>query len=181
MLPRHRTTLHRDASWTEGLKGAVIFFIGSILLVGQVGCAIPLLTASASGDTQAVLRLLQQGHHANETFPLVETRPLILASASGQIDTVKALLDAGADVNAKDVTGWTALHAGAFKGDAAIVSLLLERGALSGKSGWFIQSPSETAEMLGHKDIVDLLKKAEPPAECIVISSTNPPNNSPAR
>lgn len=173
MLHRHRAPFYTDRFWTVVLKGPVIPVIGFILLVGQVGCAIPLLTASASGDSQAVSRLLQQGHHANEVFPLIETRPLILAAASGQIDTVKALLDAGADVNAEDMTGWTALHAGAFKGDATIVSLLLERGALPKKAGWFLQSPSETAEMLGHRDIVDLLKTAESPAECIVISSTN--------
>ena len=172
MLPRPLATFQRSRLWTESLKGVLIPFVGSILFVGQVGCAIPLLNASASGDTQEVLRHLQQGHHADEGFPITETRPLILAAASGQIETVKALLDGGADVNAADVTGWTALHAGALKGDAGIVSILLERGALPGKSGWLIQSPSDIAGMLGHKEVVDLLKKAESPAECILIPST---------
>jgi ankyrin repeat protein len=107
--------------------------IGIVLLVAQAGCAVPLLTASASGDAQKVLLLLQEGHRADDALPFIEIRPLILAASSGDIETVTALLEAGADVNGEDFTGWTALHAGAFHGQVSVVSLLLERGAVPGR------------------------------------------------
>ncbi len=132
-------------------------------LAGPVGCAAPLLSASAFGDTEKVSLLLRQGHHANETFPVIETRALTLAAASGHRETVKVLLDAGADVNAPDFTGWTALHAGAYGGDAGVVSLLLKHGAASSEGGWFLQTPAEIAETLHHKDVAELLRQTASP------------------
>lgn len=151
-----------DLSYRQVLKKAGRVFAGVVLLGGQSACAVPLLNASASGDTKTVLSLLQKGHDVNEGFPLVGTRPLMLAAAHGHAETVRALLDAGGDVNAEDLTGWTALHAGAFKGDASIVSLLLERGALQRPAHWFLDSPLGIAERLGHKDLLELLRA--PPA-----------------
>ena len=105
---------------------------GAVLLVGGLcSCAVPLLRASSSGDTPRVRYLLENGHHANEVFPLIGIRPLVLASASGQVETVAVLLDAGADVDAQDLTGWTALHAAAFNGDYATALLLVQRGAVA--------------------------------------------------
>jgi ankyrin repeat protein len=130
----------------------------------QGGCAASLLNACAAGDTEAVRSLLQSGHHANEAFPLIGTKPLMLAAAYGHVETAKLLLASGADVNASDATGWTALHAGAYKGDAALVTLLLERGAIQSPGRWFLQSPQRIAEMLGHQDVVDLLQGSRPSA-----------------
>ncbi|MBS0169516.1 MAG: ankyrin repeat domain-containing protein [Nitrospira sp.] len=131
---------------------------GCLLL--PTGCAIPVLNASGSGDTNTLALLLQQGHDANEAFPLIGTRPLMVAAVNGHLGVVQALLDAGADANAADWTGWTALHAGALNGDPAIVSLLLTRGAIPSQPRWFLRSPASIAEMLGHKDIIPLLKNA---------------------
>ncbi|HJT19667.1 MAG TPA: ankyrin repeat domain-containing protein [Nitrospira sp.] len=148
----------------NGMKSVVRRLIPAMVLLSQVGCAVPLLSASASGDTKAVLLLLDEGHHANESFPVIGTRPLMLAAAHGHRETVEALLDAGADVNAEDLTGWTALHAGAYKGDIPTVSLLLERGARPKKARWFLKSPSNIAEMLDHQDLVPILRGAEVPS-----------------
>lgn len=162
-----------DPSYREVLKQAGLVFAGVVLLGGQSACAVPLLNASASGDTKTVLSLLQKGHDVNEGFPLVGTRPLMLATAHGHAETARVLLDAGADVNAEDLTGWTALHAGAFKGDARIVSLLLERGALPRPAHWFLESPLRIAEMLGHKDLLELLRRAPPAAADNVPAAQN--------
>jgi ankyrin repeat protein len=140
-----------------GMTKTISLFIGAIVLMGQVGCATSLLNASASGDTKTVLLLLHDGHQANEAWPIVGTRPLMLAAAHGHAETARVLLDAGADVNAEDLTGWTALHAGAFHGNAAVVSLLLARGAIQQPGQWFLKSPLEIADMLGHKDVLPLL------------------------
>lgn len=167
-----------DLSYRHVLKKAGRVFAGVILLGGQSACSVPLLNASASGYTNTVRSLLQEGHDANEGFPLVGTRPLMLAAAHGHAETVRVLLDAGADVNAEDLTGWTALHAGAFNGDASIVALLLERGALSSRAHWFLESPLHIAEKLGHKDLLELLRRAPPTA-----ADNVPPteNGSPSR
>ena len=47
-----------------------------------------------------------EGRRCQCSVPIVGTRALMVAAAHGHTDTVRALLDAGADVNAKDVTGW---------------------------------------------------------------------------
>jgi ankyrin repeat protein len=41
---------------------------------------------------------------------------------------VRLLLEKGADVEAKDNSGWTALHYAARRGHEAVVRLLLEKG-----------------------------------------------------
>jgi ankyrin repeat protein len=42
---------------------------------------------------------------------------------------VKLLLDAGADVKARNICGWTALHRAAEEGFGEVVKLLLDAGA----------------------------------------------------
>jgi ankyrin repeat protein len=163
MRPPHARAYLGRALDVKGMKKVIRQSIPAMVLLSQAGCAVPLLNASASGDTNRVSMLLQEGHHADESFPIVGTRPLMLAAAHGNSETVKVLLDAGADVNAEDLTGWTALHAGAYKGDPSTVSLLLERGARPKKARWFLESPSNIAEMLDHKALVPLLRDAESP------------------
>lgn len=144
----------KRADWVWNIVG------GLMLPVVLGGCAVPLLNAAASGDAPKVLELLKQGHHANETLPIVGTRPLTLAAAHGHTDIVRVLLAAGAEVNAEDFTGWTALHAGSFAGDVGTVSLLLDRGAVSGVDAWFLRSPLKIAEALEHKEIIPLLQQS---------------------
>jgi ankyrin repeat protein len=58
------------------------------------------------------------------------------------LETVRALLDLGADMNAVDDNGETAMHGAAYQSRAKIVNLLAERGAdinvwhRKNKSGW---------------------------------------------
>lgn len=56
-------------------------------------------------------------------------RPLHSAAASRSADIARMLLDAGADPDARQQGGFTALHAAALHGDLALAELLLERGA----------------------------------------------------
>ncbi len=134
---------------------------GLVLLVVLGGCAAPLLNAAAAGDIEKVSLLLKQGHLPNEAIPIIGIRPLTLAAAYGHADVVRVLLEHGAEVNAEDFTGWTALHAGSFTGDSETVSLLLDRGAVSRSDRWFLRSPLKIAETLDHKDIIPLLQKSE--------------------
>jgi len=51
------------------------------------------------------------------------------AAASGRADLVKLVLAAGADPNARQQLGWTALHAAAARDNVEMAQALLEAGA----------------------------------------------------
>ncbi len=58
-----------------------------------------------------------------------KNRDLILASMKGEVVKVAALLKSGADINAKDQRGWTALLWAVSRGQMNLVKLLLDKGA----------------------------------------------------
>ena len=62
--------------------------------------------------------------------------PLILAASSGKVDVVKSLVQHGANVEAKDQEGATALHVAIGKARWSVVSFLL------------LQQPEETHESI---------------------------------
>jgi ankyrin repeat protein len=66
------------------------------------------------------------------------------------------LLEHGADVNARDLRGFTSLHRAAEMGDLDTVRLLLERGASSNPEAGG-HTPRSFAEGRGHDEIVALL------------------------
>jgi ankyrin repeat protein len=130
--------------------------------IALAGCSsFPLLHASAEGDREQVVKLLDEGMDVNGRSPFVRTTPLILAAWNNHIDTVRLLLDRKADVNAKDITGWTALHAAAFGGHTEIMQLLLERGAVRSESRWVSYRPSRWADKGDHQVILELMKRGE--------------------
>lgn len=55
--------------------------------------------------------------------------PLLLAASEGRLDAVRYLLDQGADVNARDERGRSALTEAAFYDNIAVVKELILRGA----------------------------------------------------
>ena len=138
--------------------------VGSLclaLLVVLPGCSYSLLSAAGNGDTPRVLSLLDQGMDVNTSSPIIHTHPLTLAAAGGHLETVCALLDRGAQVAVTDLTGWTALHAAAYKGHREIVQLLVERGTPVHRNNWMLPEPQVWAEKAGHTGVVAALKDAE--------------------
>jgi len=78
----------------------------------------------------------------------------------GHTAVVELLLAAGADVDAKNNYGWTALHYAAAYGHADVVELLLEAGAdikAKNNSGG---TALHYAAAYGHADVVELLVSA---------------------
>ena len=106
------------------------------------GEATPFLMATDRADIPLMRLLLELG--ADPTLPNVDnSTPLMVAAGLGTaapdeeagasepdaMEAVKILLDLGADVNAVDYNGNTAMHGAAYSNFPAVVQLLADRGA----------------------------------------------------
>jgi ankyrin repeat protein len=100
----------------------------------------PFLRAALAGDLAAMQLLVEHGANPNLATKSDDT-PLMAAAGLGwaaywtsnapysRLDAVKFCLDHGADVNARDVKGYNALHGAAFRGDNETVKYLISMGA----------------------------------------------------
>lgn len=88
-----------------------------------------LLGSFASGQYDAIYRLLSQGHNPNVADNPSGWTPLIHASHLGDFHLVKAILIAGASINQGCADGWTPLMFACIRGHDNVVRLLLENGA----------------------------------------------------
>jgi ankyrin repeat protein len=79
---------------------------------------------------------------------------------NGLPEIAHALLAGGADANAKDGNGFTALHSSAVYGHAETVQALLASGADARAKGGGGKTPLYLATMNGHTNIVQLLRNA---------------------
>ena len=82
---------------------------------------------------------------------------LMSSIARGDRGALGELLEAGADANARDRWGATALYHAAAKGDEATVRLLLAYGADTNKTSDVGNSPLMAAAGRGHVAVVRLL------------------------
>src|SRR6185503_11702271 len=83
--------------------------------------------AIRAGNTARVGQLIQGGADLNVKDRRGGATPLMYAAAYGSLETTKLLLDKGADVNARNTGGATALMWAVS--EPAKVRLLVERGA----------------------------------------------------
>jgi uncharacterized protein len=122
----------------------------------------PLHLAAHFGQVAAIERLLDAGAavDARSTNELRNT-PLHAAAAGSPRTSPAAVLlvERGADVNATQRGGWTALHATAQNGDAGLVAFLLERGAEVNPRNDAGQTPLALGEEAGHADVAALLAR----------------------
>ena len=86
--------------------------------------------------------------------------PLMEASRKGDTDQVQALLAKGADVNAKDNDGFTALMWAAFYDRTETVQALLAKGADVNAKENHGATALMGAKRKGHKEIVRILKQS---------------------
>lgn len=124
--------------------------IASKLGVSIVDAAIDLGTDGASDWLKVQAQI-------NSEIKTEIDQKLIKAAEEGLLSMVRFLLDSGADVNAVENNGYTALMNAARKGYVKIVELLLERGADKDKAsvdGW---TALMNASAFDRKEIVDLL------------------------
>jgi ankyrin repeat protein len=115
--------------------------------------------ASALGDLETVRKLVGGDQACVNAFATDGFYPLGLAAFFGHRGIVEFLLKNGADPSlaARNAQKVTALHAGASRGDAEIVKMLLEAGADANarQHGGFV--PLHSAAANGNAPVVELL------------------------
>jgi ankyrin repeat protein len=120
----------------KGVRGPAV----SATMLGTEG-ATPFLMAADRADVPLMRELLKAGAdpflpNADKTTPLMAAaglgtaNPLEEAGTEDEaLEAVKVLLDLGADINAVDDKGDTAMHGAAYGNFPTIVQLLADRGA----------------------------------------------------
>ncbi|MFG2073412.1 ankyrin repeat domain-containing protein [Nonomuraea maritima] len=93
-----------------------------------------LYRAALSGDIETVGKLLASGADPDRPSEAAHDGgegglPLCAAAAWDRTEVAEALIAAGADVNARESGGWTALLWAAANGHAAVAGVLIEAGA----------------------------------------------------
>jgi ankyrin repeat protein len=83
---------------------------------------------------------------------------LLQATEAGDIVQMQALLGKGAEVNARNAHGWTALHVAAAGGAPAVIALLLHHGAdVHAQSHIGTTALDNAITRGGRKAVIDLL------------------------
>ncbi len=147
--------------------------------------ATPFWRAAQSSDVAAMKLLVSKGADPNLASEEGVT-PLMVAAGLGWganasrnvpgawLDAVKYCLELGADINAKDIYGYTALHGAAYRGDNEMVAFLVGKGAhldVRSKRGQTVtdmaNGPMVNAHLpMEHPDTIALLEKlGAPPPE----------------
>ena len=121
----------------------------------------PLHYAAGHGYLAMVKALVARGANVNQTVKQSGQTPLITACRDwAHSYIVTPLLAAGADVNARDKNGRTALH---YAVDPLLniplVELLLEKGANPAQADNFGVTPIAQARLLGFEDIAAAMEK----------------------
>jgi len=112
------------------------------------------------GDLEKIKAVVAQDpalvHQKNERgFP-----PLVMASYSNHLDLTHFFLESGADINALDAVGNTALMGLCFKGYLEIVKLLLEKNADVNVRNIHGSTALIYAATFGHTEVVSALLAA---------------------
>jgi ankyrin repeat protein len=115
--------------------------------------------AAFKGDIVTLRRLISSGVNV-ESAGRERRTPLLVACSSGHIEAASALLAAGAQVNARDVTGATALHEATQQRDRCMVFLLLSHRPEVNVKDEFGVTPLMWAAINGDKPTVVALLAA---------------------
>jgi len=113
-------------------------------------------------DTQTFQARIQTLADANTAREDNNKSILMYAVWVGNTDAVKYLIEKGADVNAQDTGGATALHLAAWKGHTPIALYLIDKGASTTAMSKEGMTPLDIAMMRENRDIMEAIDKAAP-------------------
>jgi ankyrin repeat protein len=120
----------------------------------------PLHLASFFGRAKMAAILLDRGAEPNAvSLNPMAVQPLHSGAAAHDTAIIRMLLDHGADVNARQAGGWTALHAAAMFGDAPLAELLLSSGAMADLPNDQGKTALDLAVEKGHTQVAELLQQ----------------------
>jgi ankyrin repeat protein len=107
---------------------------------------------------RATVRSSMRSWQARQTrTSSIGTAPLFWAAATGTLDATRRLLDHGANPNARDKRGNTALHGAADGGHLEVVLLLLSRKANPSVKNADGLTPADIARGRGYDQVVKAL------------------------
>jgi ankyrin repeat protein len=119
----------------------------------------PLHLACFFGHPTLAETLIAQGAGVNvRSDNKMQNMPLHAAAGGRSKDAVRILLEHGAEVNARQEGGWTALHAASQNGDAEMVRLLIAAGADVQIRAANQQNALDLALTKGHPAVVEVLE-----------------------
>jgi ankyrin repeat protein len=118
----------------------------------------PLQNAVCNAHKALAELLLAKGADVNTRNNNDHETPLHKATRDGNMSMMELLLAKGADVNAKSNLGRTPLHV-ALKRSKCVIELLLANKAEVNAKDNLGNTPSHIAAIIGHKDIVELLRQ----------------------
>jgi len=120
--------------------------------------------AAAFGSPEAVRLLLARGAAVDAVSTNAQkNQPLHAALAlSRNPETIQLLLTAGADPNARQTAGFTAIFSAAAANRRDLVELLVSHGADAGIRNDFGQSAADFARERGHAELADWLESPTP-------------------
>lgn len=113
--------------------------------------------AIRSGDKAALTAILEKHPDWIDQPDERGFRPLVLATYLQQPEIAELLLEKGANINARDGAGNTALMGVVFKGDKGLTALLIDKGADINLQNYSGATALIYAVSYGHHDIARLL------------------------
>lgn len=103
---------------------------GARLLPDAEGLYPQHLVARSSDSSELLLLLKQHGADLNQRDKLYSWTPLFHAASEGRVQCLQTLLQSGADVNALDEKGLTAMYYATWEGKVQCMNLLWERSGI---------------------------------------------------